>query len=70
MTDRKTTEPGYTNQNGQTVVRATGKDGTDHLQKVYVLRCGICGHEYGTNGTDIFQRKCPKCAGGRPGLAY
>jgi hypothetical protein len=66
----KTTEPGYVNRNGQTVVRRTDKAGTDHGQTVYVLRCRECGHEYGANGTDIFQRKCPKCGGGRPGLAY
>jgi len=29
-----------------------------------------CGHEYGANGSDIFQRKCPKCQGGKPGIEY
>ena len=35
-----------------------------------MLRCGHCAHEYGSNGSDNFQRKCPKCQGGRPGLEH
>jgi hypothetical protein len=66
----KTTRPGYTNRNDQVNVRATGLPGNDYFQCVYVLCCGRCGHEYGANGSDIFQRKCPSCLGGQPGLAY
>jgi hypothetical protein len=65
-----TTEPGYRNRNSQTVLRSTGLAGTDHGQSVYVLQCGQCKHEYGANGSDIFQRRCPVCQGGRPGLVY
>ncbi len=65
-----TTEPGYTNNNGQTVVRPTGLSGTDHLQRIYVLRCSKCDQEYGANGSDIHERKCPNCQGGRPGLPF
>ena len=66
----ESTTPGYENRNRQVVVRATGLAGTDFGQYVYVLRCGHCQTEYGANGSDIFQRLCPKCQGGRPGLAY
>jgi hypothetical protein len=69
-TTAKTTEPGYTNRNGQMVLRRTGVHGNDHNQFVYVLRCTKCQHEYGANGSDIFQRQCPSCAGGAPGLGY
>ena len=65
-----TTEPGYTNRNGQVVVRATDLPGTDHAQRIYVLRCTKCRGEYGANGTDIFERKCPACQGGAPSLTY
>jgi hypothetical protein len=65
-----TTTPGTTNKNAQLVVRPTGLQGTDHLQKVYVLRCTRCGHEYGANGSDLHLRKCPKCQGGAAGLPY
>lgn len=68
--DRETTQPGYRNRNGQVVVRATDLAGNDHLQKVYVLQCEKCHLEYGANGSDIFQRRCPRCGGGRPGLAF
>ena len=66
----RATEPGFENRNRQTVIRTTGLAGTDHGQYVYVLRCGACGHEYGANGSDIFQRRCPRCQGGKPGLPY
>jgi len=64
-----TTVPGWSNRNLQKVIRDTGLPGTDHLQRVYELRCGKCGHSYGANGSDIHLRKCPSCQGGRPGLA-
>ena len=65
-----TTTPGFRNLNDQVVVRDTGLPGTDHLQRIYVLRCGSCHSEYGANGSDIFQRRCPSCGGGRPGLEF
>jgi hypothetical protein len=65
-----TTEPGYRNRNRQTVVRATELPGTDHNQKIYVLKCGDCGIEYGANGSDIHLRRCPNCQFGRPGLPF
>jgi hypothetical protein len=34
------TQPGFTNKNGQTVINGTGLPGTDHSQSIYVLRCG------------------------------
>lgn len=64
------TSPGFTNANGQTVVRATGMAGTDHGQSVYELRCDRCGQTYGANGSDIWLRKCPACQGGQAGPAY
>ena len=67
---KRTTASGYVNPKGQVVVRPTGGPGTDHLQYVYVLRCGHCEHEYGANGSDIRIRKCPECRGGAPGLDY
>ncbi len=69
MAGKGTTEPGYTNRNCQEVIRRTDRAGTDHLQHVYEMRCRKCGHRYGANGSDIWQRKCPKCQGGKPGLA-
>jgi len=42
----------------------------DHHPRIYVLRCGTCGHENGANGSDIFQRKCPRHDGGAPRLTY
>ena len=64
----RTTDTGFLNTNGQLVVRATELPGTDNLQRIYLLRCSNCGNEYGANGSDIHERKCPSCQGGRPGL--
>lgn len=66
----KTTRPGYVNPNGQVVIRDTGLPGTDHGQTIYQLGCNPCGHVYGANGSDIFERKCPKCQKGKTGLPY
>lgn len=67
---KRTTEVGFTNRNGQTVIRKTDLPGNDHNQIIYVLRCGHCAHEYGANGSDIFQRRCPEHDGGQRGLPY
>jgi hypothetical protein len=63
-----TTAVGFRNKNGQLVVRNTGKPGTDHLQYIYQLACSKCGHNYGANGSDIHERKCPACQSGGPGF--
>lgn len=60
MTEPQTAKPGFINRNGQVVIRNTGKPGTDHGQSVYQLGCSGCGHVYGANGSDIFERRCPK----------
>ena len=65
---RDTTEIGFENRNAQVVIQATGKPGNDHNQKIYELECKRCGSKYGSNGSDIFQRRCPCCDNGRPGL--
>jgi hypothetical protein len=67
---RPTTVPGYVNHRGQVVIRNTGLPGTDHLQMIYQLGCSNCGHIYGANGSDIHDRKCPKCQDGAKGLDY
>jgi hypothetical protein len=66
--NRGTTDIGYRNRNHQTVIRKTDHAGNDHNQVVYVLKCSKCGHEYGANGSDIWQRRCPKHDRGAPGL--
>lgn len=65
-----TTCIGYTNRNGQVVIRNTGLPGTDHGQMVYQLGCSLCGHVYGANGSDIHLRLCPSCQGGTKGLSF
>lgn len=67
---RLTTEIGFVNRNRQHVVRKTDLPGTDHGQRIYVLRCDACETEYGTNGSTIYLARCPSCQGGAAGLPF
>jgi hypothetical protein len=59
---------GYSNHNGQKVLRPTVQPANDPSRFLYVLECLHCWNEYGADGTDIHLRKCPKCQGGQPAL--
>lgn len=61
--------PGYVNRNDQIVVRRADLPGNDPMQRVYELCCRRCSFRYGTSGSEIFQRKCPSCQDGSPGLS-
>src|SRR5260370_5985263 len=69
QTSKRTTETGYRNRHGQIVLCDTGIPGTDYVQRVYLLQCDLCGHIYGANGSDIFQRKCPEHEKAAPGVS-
>ena len=60
------TEQGFINKRNQRNNGCTYTSGTDHNQKFYSMECLNCGHKYQANGSDIWQRKCPKCQGGKP----
>jgi hypothetical protein len=62
----KSTEIGYVNKNSQKNKGRTSEKGTDHGQWFDNIECLKCGHQYLANGRDIWQRKCPKCQGGKP----
>lgn len=66
----KTTIRGYENKHGQVNLGRTEppRSGNDHLQFVYVIHCPRCVKNYGANGSDIWQRKCPFHQDGMPGL--
>jgi hypothetical protein len=66
---KHTTDAGYRNRHGQTVLCDTGVPGTDYGQRVYLLQCNVCGSIYGSNGSDVFERKCPDHQEGAPGVA-
>lgn len=66
----RTTQPGFVNRNSQVVIRNTHACGSDYGQSIYQMACVICGCVYGTNGSEIFERKCPACQGGQPGPGY
>jgi hypothetical protein len=67
--NKSTTIPGFINENSQkNLGRVEPKQaGTDNEQYAYVMNCTKCGCIYGSNGSDIFQRKCPNCQGGNKG---
>jgi hypothetical protein len=67
--NKGTTRAGYINENRQKNLGRVEprRAGTDHDQYIYVMNCTRCGIIYGSNGSDIFQRKCPKCQRGAKG---
>lgn len=65
MAEAKSTEIGYVNKNNQRNNGITPHEGTDNNQYFYEMECLNCGHKYYSNGSDIWQRKCPACQGGR-----
>lgn len=64
-TDRPT-DAGYQNAHQQKVIRVTSVSG----QRVYVLLCGKCHVQYGTDGAQIEERRCPYCMGGESALNF
>jgi hypothetical protein len=66
----RTTQIGFTNPNNQKCLGHRGVPGNDHLQKSYRMECLICGENYGANGSDVFERRCPKCQQGKAGIRY
>ena len=67
-----TTQIGYVNRNKQRCEGTRGVAGTDHGALAYKMVClnGVCKHVYGSNGTQVFERKCPKCQNGLPGIPF
>lgn len=61
---------GALNRNRQKCLGHQGVKGTDHGQKAYGVLCSDCGHQYGANGCDLHEGRCPVCQGGAPGIPY
>lgn len=61
-------KPGDINRNGQKLLRISNEPGTDFNSRIWILECTQCKNVYGSNNTDAFQRKCPHCQKGAPGL--
>ena len=66
----KTTDKGCVNRNCQENLGQPEppRPGNHSNQKLFILHCHCCGDNYGANGCDIHERKCPYCQRGRPGL--
>ena len=60
---------GYRNEEGQVVVAKSVRASDEPSQRVFVMRCNVCEHEYGTYGSEIPHRCCPNCQDGPPGLS-
>jgi len=62
----KTTKIGFVNKHDQMCLGTRSKPGNNPGQRSYMMIClkeklegKICGHLYGSNGCDIFLRRCP-----------
>lgn len=60
---------GDINRNGQRLVMKTTEKGTSGRAYLWLMHCNACSHEYYANSTEAFQRKCPNCQKGRPGIS-
>jgi hypothetical protein len=56
------------NRNYQQLLRVSAEPGADHNARVSVLKCRLCFNIYGSNSTNDWERKCPKCQNGMPSL--
>lgn len=55
-------EIGEQNKNKQILMRKTPQKSTTHpFALIWVMRCSRCNHEYGCNGCDAHERRCPQC---------
>ena len=63
------TRVGYRNPEGQEIVRKTDAGGPEG-QRIYVMRCTVCGHQYGAYGIDADIRRCPECQDGPAGVSF
>ena len=61
------TRIGYRNPDGHEVTRKTERSGPGN-QRVFMMRCSVCGHEYGSYGCDVDIRRCPACQDGARGV--
>jgi putative restriction endonuclease len=61
-------KPGDINRKYQQLRRLSEAQGTDYNAKVWVVKCLRCKNIYGSNSTDAWERKCPKCQNGTAGL--
>ena len=66
---KSTRQPGDTNNRGHVMIAKICRPGTDHNATLWHMRCAECEHEFGANGTDFHNRRCPACQYGAPGLA-
>lgn len=66
----KCARPGFVSINNQLVIDEAPEYVSNHESaKPWWLVCLDCKYEYGANGCDIHNRKCPKCQGGKAGLS-
>lgn len=59
------TVTGFINKHNQKNNGRSDEPGTDNLQWFYNIECLDCGYTYKANGSNIYEKKCPKCQGGK-----
>jgi hypothetical protein len=66
----KTTIIDFVNNNCQKCHGTLFVEGNDFNAWAYRIECLHCGYVYGANGGDVWERHCPKCQNGKPGIDY
>lgn len=57
----RTSGIGFRNVHSQEVIRKTEMMGPLDFERVYILRCTVCGHEHRCAGGEIHRSRCPHC---------
>jgi hypothetical protein len=68
--DGPTVKKGKVNKNRQRCCGTLDVPGSDENALAYKMECRLCGFVYGANGGDVFERKCPNCQDGEPGIRF
>ena len=59
--DKPGTRIGQINRNWQICLGHRGKKGTDNGPYAFMMVCLVCGHQYGANGSNVYECKCINC---------
>ena len=61
---------GAINKNEQLCLGTRKISGNDHNADAHAMLCQKCNTLYGANSTDVYERLCPACQNGQPGIDF
>ena len=70
--DRSWSATGGVNRSGQINLGCTEppRHGSNRFQYLFVMHCPVCDRNYGADGSELFERRCPYHQGGTPASRF